>query len=111
MWPIVVLVAFGAVYSASLTFVYVEGDDAVSIAYHVLGRDSSIQPPYSPYHSLMDSFLSLLPPREPLLRRCAIGVTSAAAPIFVILMLTLFLQWSSGSLRTCQAPVAVFSFH
>lgn len=44
----------------SLNFNYVEGDDARTILYHVFGRDASFQPPYSPYHSMFDTVLSLM---------------------------------------------------
>jgi hypothetical protein len=44
----------------TLNLNYVEGDDARTILYHVFGRDTSFQPPYSPYHSMFDTILSLL---------------------------------------------------
>jgi len=89
----VVLVAFGIVYACSLSFAYVEGDDAMSIAFHALGRDTSLQPPYSPYHGMMDVALSVLPASEPVLRITAMAVTSLAATSMVILILSLVFDW------------------
>ena len=45
----------------ALNFNYVEGDDASTILHHTLGRDSNLQPVYSPYHSMIDTMLSLVP--------------------------------------------------
>jgi hypothetical protein len=89
----VVLLAFGIVYACSLSFVYVEGDDASTIAFHVLGRHPSVQRPYSPYHGMMDVILGLLPAREPILRVFAMGMTSLAAVVFVILTLSVVFSW------------------
>lgn len=86
-WTVLVVLGFAAVYAASLTFVYVEGDDASSIAYHALGRQPSIQPPYSPYQGLMDRILGVLPAHEPTLRITAIALSSLAALLFVLLTL------------------------
>ena len=72
-------IIFGSVYIASLTFVYVEGDDATSIVYHAMGRDRSVQPAYSAYHGMMDVFLGWLPADEIVLRHLAISLTAAAA--------------------------------
>lgn len=44
----------------SLNLNYIEGDDARTILFHVFGRDASFQPPYSPYHSMFDTLLSLI---------------------------------------------------
>jgi len=92
-WLGVILVCFALVYAASLRFGYVEGDDASSIAYHLYGRNSAIQPPFSPYHSMMDTVLGLLPINEPLLRTVAVGLTSIAAVAVVIFTLALVFDW------------------
>jgi hypothetical protein len=88
-WIIAVLIIYAAIYARSLTFVYVEGDDASSVAYHALGRDAALQPPYSPYHGMMDVLLRPLPANEPTLRFVSIGLTALASPVMVMLMLTL----------------------
>ncbi len=84
---------FALVYARSLTFVYIEGDDATSIAYHALGRLRSVQPPYSAYQSMMDAALALLPAREPVLRAAAMSMTALAAPVLVFLIAALAYDW------------------
>src|SRR5262245_53212200 len=79
-----VVLCFGLVYSTSLTFVYVTGGDAASIAYHLLGRNATIQPPYSVYQSFMDFILGLLPPNEAVLRMAAISMTAFSALAFTL---------------------------
>lgn len=43
----------------TLNFNFIEGDDARTVLYHVFGRNKAFQPPYSTYHSMFDTFLSL----------------------------------------------------
>jgi hypothetical protein len=59
----------------ALNFNYVEGDDASTILYHLMGRNVDIQAPYSPYHSGFDFILSLLPVNETILRVFSICVS------------------------------------
>jgi len=92
-WIIFVILIFGIVYACSLTFVYVEGDDATSIAFHALGRDASIQPPYGMYQGMMDIVLGVLPANEPLLRIVAVLLCSVGACCFVLLTLALVFDW------------------
>jgi len=105
-WILVVIIGFAVVYLLSLTFTYVEGDDALSIAYHLYGRDSSIQTPYSAYHSMMDRALGFLPVNEPLLRTTAIALTSIAAVALVILLLAIIFDWFKD---TALAPRSVIA--
>jgi hypothetical protein len=91
-YSVVVVLAFGIVYVCSLTFTYVEGDDAASIAFHALGRDASVQPPYSPYQGMMDRILSVLPASEPMVRLAAIGISSIAAVCMVILTMAIVFE-------------------
>ena len=95
----IVFCFFAIAYARSLTFVYIEGDDATSIAYHALGRSRELQPPYSPYQSMMDAILQLLPPNEHLLRTCAMLITSLAAPVVVVLLVFLAYDMMPGLLR------------
>ena len=88
-----IIAAFALVFACSHRFAYVEGDDATSIAYHVLGRDASLQPPYSAYNGMMDKLLGFLPPSEPVLRIAAFGISSVAAVVFVLLALKLVFDW------------------
>lgn len=60
----------------TLNFNYIEGDDAYTIMHHALGRDRSFQPPYSSYHGMFDTFLTILTTsNEVLLRHISIGVS------------------------------------
>jgi hypothetical protein len=103
----VVVCTFAAVLSGALTFGYIEGDDAASIAYHLLGRNSAVQLPYSPWQGMMDRWLELLPAREPVLRVAAEASTSAAACVSVVLMLMLALAWTRITKPREQACAAV----
>jgi hypothetical protein len=98
-WQILVIAMFVIVYWRSLSFVYVEGDDAASIAYHVLGRERNIQPPYSPYQGMMDLALRLLPANEQVLRVTSILVTSVAAVVMTGLISYLVFDWISAPVR------------
>ncbi|MDN5210984.1 hypothetical protein QQ020_02955 [Fulvivirgaceae bacterium BMA12] len=84
---------FALVYACALTFLYAEGDDAATVAYHALGRNPDFQQPYSPYHGMMDVLLGIFPTGEPLLRLMAIGLSALSAIFFVILTLKLIAQW------------------
>jgi hypothetical protein len=99
---------FAVVYACALTFEYVEGDDAASIAFHALGRNPQVQPPYSPYHGMLDLWLRILPPQEPLLRFTAISISSVAAMISIILALTLIFGWLGEDSRT-RKPLVVLA--
>jgi hypothetical protein len=106
-WVLLVVILFGIVYQLSGTLVYVEGDDASSIAYHLMGRDDNLQPPYSPYHGMMDKVLGIFPPQEDLLRVVALGTTRIANILMVILILFLTFDWLNKKI----SPVwrAIFS--
>ena len=43
---------------------YVEGDDASTVLFHLMNRNTEVQTPYSPYHSGADYLLSFLPSEE-----------------------------------------------
>lgn len=88
-WIVLVVALFGIVYACSLTFAYIDPDDAVSIEYHILGRNDVVQPPFERFQLGMDNLLSLLPAREPILRVWAMITTSLAALVFVVLILLL----------------------
>jgi len=92
-WAWLVVLAFGAVYAASLTFVYIEGDDARSIAYHAYGRDASAIGPYAAYQAGMDALLRWLPPSEPVLRVTAMSATAAAGALMAVLLLAVAFGW------------------
>ena len=87
LWIFIVIIVFAFIYAESLTFVYVEGDDASSMAYHLLGRNKDLQPVYSAYQGMMDKMLSVLPPAEGLLRHVSMLSTGIAGILMVILIL------------------------
>jgi hypothetical protein len=90
---VLVFLAFGFVFYLSLSFVYVEGDDASIVAYHALGRNPTLQPAYSVYQSMMDAVLSLLPARESIVRVAAMTMTTLSVPILFLLMVLLAIDW------------------
>jgi len=93
LWVAIVFLLFWIVYQRAGTLVYIDGDDATSIAYHVMGRDKTLQSPYSPYHGMMDKMLSLLLPQEEMLRTYAFITTRLANIIMLLLILTLIFEW------------------
>jgi MFS family permease len=88
-----VLTLFAAVYVRSLTFAYIEGDDARSFLFHVFGRNPELQRPYSKYHGMMDLFLSVLPADEAVIRHVGIAFSAASAVLMVVLLLHLVFGW------------------
>ncbi|PWH11793.1 MAG: hypothetical protein DDG60_16585 [Anaerolineae bacterium] len=92
-WIGLPVIFLGLIFWRAGTFVYIDGDDAASIAYHVMGRDPQVQPVYSPYHGMMDRLLSLLPASEPVLRHTAFRLTRLAGVCFAILLLLLTFDW------------------
>jgi len=90
-----VLVFFAVVYAASLTFEYVEGDDATTIAYHAAGRDLSLFSPYSVYHCGFDLLLGIFPANEFILRFTAVAVSAISELVFAILLMRLVFGWLS----------------
>ena len=54
------IILYIILYIFTLNFNYIEGDDASTVMYHVMGRDSNTQPFYSYYHSMFDLILSLI---------------------------------------------------
>ena len=92
-WILLVIFFFALVFVGAMTFVDVDGDDATSLAYHLLGRDAALQPPYSPYQGMADLTLSLLPPNLRILRPAALIATNLSLVSFVILLLALIFSW------------------
>lgn len=90
---LVVAISFCIVFACSLSFRYVEGDDASSVAFHAFGRNLNIQPPYSPYHGMMDVFLGVLPASETAVRHSAIAMSAIAAIVMVALIVRLISDW------------------
>jgi hypothetical protein len=98
-WMFIVAILFGLVYVRSLAFVFVDGDDATSIAYHLLGRNPNLQPTYASYQGMMDVILGLIPADQVLLKYIPLGITSASAVLMAILLLTLVFEWSGLGYR------------
>lgn len=108
-WIFWALIAFYLVYRNSLAFVYVDGDDATSVAYHLLGRNREIQPVYSVYQGMADKALSFLPPDEALLRHVSMLGTGIAAILMFVLILTLAFEWTgqpNGGARKWMVAIA-----
>jgi hypothetical protein len=88
-----------------MSFVYIEGDDAEIVAYHALGRNSQLQPVYSSYQSMMDAVLSLLPPKEDIVRIAAMTLTAIAAPMLFLLIMLLAFDWCWGIVPQARWPI------
>lgn len=101
-------IIFGIVYACSLSFVYIEGDDASSVLFHALGRNVSLQPPYSPYHGMMDIFLGILPANEIIVRYTSIGISALAAASIVVLIIKLIQEWLPGLNNSKLTVLIVF---
>jgi hypothetical protein len=95
-WLFVVIAFFSLVFFRSLEFLYVEGDDAYSIAYHVMGRNEGIQGYYSSYQKMMDVVLSILTPDESFLRHSALIITAIFTIITFSLILFLVKDWTKN---------------
>ncbi|MBN1283774.1 MAG: hypothetical protein JXB47_00085 [Anaerolineae bacterium] len=92
-WVLVVVLLFVLVYLGSLTFVYIEGDDAATVAYHIMGRNRDLQIPYAPYHGMMDVVLSTFPADQNTLLTGAVLITGVSTVIMTVLMLALAFDW------------------
>jgi hypothetical protein len=96
---VLVLLTFAIVYSRSLSFVYIDGDDATRVAYHVLGRNSEVQPPYAAYESMLDTVLSILPPDEKVVRIVSMTLTAVSASVLCFLIIMLAFDWCADLRR------------
>lgn len=85
----VIIPIFIFIYIFSLTFLYVEGDDAYSIMYHALGRNEAIQGPYALYQKMMDVVLRWLPADETIVRISAIAIHAFVGILFPFLIIRL----------------------
>lgn len=70
---------------SAITPAYVEGDDASTILYHLLGRDTTKQMYYGAYQSGFDFVLKFLPSEEQILLKTAI-IISFVAGLFVLML-------------------------
>ncbi|MGK0190355.1 MAG: hypothetical protein ACI9R3_006180, partial [Verrucomicrobiales bacterium] len=93
-WVVVAIVMFlGLIDLCALTFLYVEGDDARSVAYALLGTDTDLYEPMH-YHSMSLLLLSLLPKQEDLVRVVAIAVSALGAVTYLILVARIAWHWA-----------------
>ena len=74
------------VYFTALTFHYIEGDDASTILYHLMGRNKAIQLPYAAYHSMFDYILCFLPRNESILLSFSMLLSYIFSFILIILL-------------------------
>ena len=106
-WILIVLAVFGIAYACSLTFVYIDPGDAMSLEYHALGRNDAIQPPFERFQMGMDKLLSLLPHDEPLVRATAMTVTALAEVGLVLLVLLLAFDFMDTLTAVHKAGIAL----
>jgi hypothetical protein len=89
----------------TLNFNYVEGDDASTIIHHALNRDGALQPPYSAYHSMFDTVMSLVPStNETVLRVTGISLSF----IFGFIILCLFAKILNQKIIDKEAKYFLF---
>jgi hypothetical protein len=93
-WFLPAFTAYILIFWRSLVFIYIEGDDATSIAYHLLERNTYLQLPYSPYQGMMDTVMSLLPAQEQVLRVTGMGLSAIAGICFGYLLSRLVFEWN-----------------
>jgi hypothetical protein len=104
-WFLPSLLLYIIAFWRSQAFVYIEGDDATSIAYHLLGRNLDLQLPYSPYQGMMDALLSIIPPQENLLRYFGFGLTSLACVCFGYLVAKITFDWKRDISPTAKVLI------
>jgi hypothetical protein len=106
-WILAGILAFSVVYGCALTFVYSDSDDAVSMAYHALGRNDNVQSPFERFQYGMDLLLSILPAHEPTVRIGGMTVTAIASALFAFLTLMLAFTRSGEQSAGSRLIVAV----
>jgi hypothetical protein len=65
-----------------------------------MGRDDTIQEPYTPYHSMMDLVLSVLPSDPTIVRYVAFMTTAVAAVVMFLLIIELITEWQPNISRS-----------
>lgn len=106
LWVIVVIAMFIVVYVNSLIFTVNEGDHAVTLSYHLFGRNPQIEQVFSAYHGMMDVTLNFLPPEETILRYVSIGLSSISVVTMVMAILALIFSWLDPLTPTQKALIA-----
>lgn len=102
-WVAIFFVLFlGVIDVCALTFQYVEGDDARSVAYALLGTGTDLYEPMH-YHSMSLLLLSLLPKQEEVVRVAAIACSAIGAVTYLILVARVAWHWA----RSQSLPTAV----
>jgi hypothetical protein len=107
-FKLIVIFSYLLVFICSLTFVYIEGDDAASVIFHALGRNSHIQPPYASYQGMIDLVFRILPANEPILRVTFMTVSAVFSVLFEILMLVLCFEWLGIEKKETKNVLAIF---
>jgi len=107
-YQVIVVALFLLVYLFSLTFVYIEGDDATTIAFHAFGRDPSLQRRYANYQAGFDVILRIFPPSEPLLRTAGILISAVSACVFALLAFKIAFNWKDWNITHRHLFVLVF---
>lgn len=93
--PVPVAALFAILGLTALTFEYVEGDDAGSLAHHAFGRIDAY-PRLASRHAGADWLLGLLPADEAVLRVVAISASFVAGFAVVLLLSRLVAGWATG---------------
>ncbi len=109
IWIIAIICVMCLGYAFSLQIGYVEGDDASSLIYHMMGRDRAVQPPYAPYHGFADLLLTLLPSDQGVLLPVTMFATAVANIIMIVSILALVFQWLNITAPRSQLVISVLT--
>ncbi|MEP7289056.1 MAG: hypothetical protein ABI947_25150 [Chloroflexota bacterium] len=93
IWIALVIVVFVIIYAASLTFVFIEGDDAREAVYHAFGRRLELAAPYNPDQAMATGLLSLVPANIQAVRVAMMGASSILAVCMTLLIIALAFEW------------------
>lgn len=95
------LVIYIFLFFNALNLNFIEGDDAVTVLYHVLGRNPNFQPYYSAYHSMFDKLLEFFSlTNESNLRYLSIGISFIFGFLNLILLAIFFRQRYKNNLSS-----------
>lgn len=101
---------FLLLYVFALNFNFIEGDDATTLMYHYLGRNPEIQPPYSAYHGMFDTVLSVIDSDIEKLLRVTSILSSFIFGFAVLLLLTSLVVLKNGKTKSSYWVLLLLPF-
>ena len=105
------IVIYTILFVFTLNFNFVEGDDATTVMYHLMDRNTDIQKPYSAYHSMFDALLSPISKKnEWLLRHVSIGISFIFGLLTLLSLAKLVFLKSKQSLEQITLVLILLPF-